>query len=75
MKVFVFYQDDYDGTAANSYGNLGLGQEFSRSSFVIYEKDKFWKAYDDGVPYSGYLQELQGFQEVAPHTYIWLLRR
>lgn len=48
-----FYQDDYYVTP-----NYGLDQESSRNSFIIYEKDKFKKAYDNGTAYSGYLYSI-----------------
>lgn len=48
--VGMFVQDDYAGD--------GLGQELSRNSFVIYEKDKFQQAFLKGLPYSGYLEQL-----------------
>jgi hypothetical protein len=41
----MFYQDDYFGAPDinNDYGDLGLGPELSRSSFVIYNKREFGK--------------------------------
>ncbi|GAH37475.1 unnamed protein product, partial [marine sediment metagenome] len=43
--IGMFYQDDYFGVLSNSYGDLGLGPEPSRRSFVIYEEEKFRQAY------------------------------
>lgn len=48
--VGMFVQDDYSAD--------GLKKEQSRSSFVIYETDKFKDAYKKGVPYSEYLKQL-----------------
>lgn len=48
----MFYQDDYfDST----WLNMSLGPEPSRNSFVICEKDKFKKAYDNGRAWTDYL--------------------
>lgn len=46
----MFVQDDYAA--------LGLGQESSRRSFVIYDRRKFKRAYQQGRAYSGYLVKL-----------------
>jgi hypothetical protein len=46
----MFYQDGYPV--------LGLEEELSRRQFVIYEQDKFKRAYEQGTPYSGYLMQL-----------------
>lgn len=54
----MFYQDDYSAEWWSPYPNLGLGGEASRSSFVIYEEDKFQQAYQRGQAYSGYLRQL-----------------
>jgi type II secretory pathway pseudopilin PulG len=51
----MFYQDDYfDAT----WPNLSLGPEPSRNSFVICEKDKFKKAYDNGRAWTDYLSQV-----------------
>lgn len=47
-KIGMFVQDDY----------AGLGQELSRNSFIIYERQAFRQAYEEGTPYSGYLYRL-----------------
>lgn len=57
----MFYQDDYS--------DLGLDEESSRSSFVIYEKEKFRQAYDK-VPsqaWSDYLSKLKAIH-INPYT-------
>lgn len=43
----MFVQDDY--------ANLGLDEESSRNSFIIYERDKFKAAYKKGQAWSDYL--------------------
>jgi len=47
----MFVQDDY--------AELGLGQEFSRRSFIIYEKEQLSAAYNRNSPYSDYLSDLE----------------
>lgn len=56
--IAMFYQDDYYGVLNNPYGDLGLGPEPSRRSFVIYDRREFKRAYQIGQAYSGYLQRL-----------------
>jgi hypothetical protein len=56
--IGMFYQDDYLGAGWSPYPNLGLGQEPSRRSFVIYDRLEFKRAYEKGQAYSGYLQNL-----------------
>jgi hypothetical protein len=63
----MFYQDDYIGNSLNSYPDLGLGEESSRNSFVIYERDKFKAAYEKGQAWSGYLQNLAPVY-ISPYT-------
>ena len=46
----MFIQDDDT--------SLGLGQESSRSRFIIYEKGKFRRAYERGMAWSDYLWKL-----------------
>ncbi len=48
--IGMFYQDDYTG--------LGLGQESSRNSFIIYDTLKL-KQVDSGSRYTGYLKQLE----------------
>jgi prepilin-type N-terminal cleavage/methylation domain-containing protein len=45
-----FIQDDY--------ADMGLGAEMSRSSFVIYDREKFKVAYKSGTPFNSYLKNL-----------------
>jgi Tfp pilus assembly protein PilE len=51
----MFYQDDYFDAA---WPNLSLGPEPSRNSFVICNKDKFKKAYDNGRAWTDYLAQI-----------------
>jgi type II secretory pathway pseudopilin PulG len=46
----MFIQDDY--------AELGLGKEASRNSFIVYEKQKFNRAYAQGRAWSEYLVKL-----------------
>ena len=48
--VGMFYQDDYLP--------LGLGPEYSRNRFIIYDRDKFARAYKAGKAWSDYLAAL-----------------
>jgi Tfp pilus assembly protein FimT len=58
----MFYQDDYFGAPHinNNYGDLGLGPELSRSSFIIYNKNDFGKVPWDSR-WTDYLQYLKVF--------------
>jgi type II secretory pathway pseudopilin PulG len=57
----MFYQDDY--------ADLGLGQEASRRSFIIYERDKFGQAYERERAYSDYLENLKDSKiYINPYT-------
>ncbi len=49
-KTGMFVQDDY--------AYMGLGAELSRTSFIIYETEKFKQAYNNGNAWSGYLNKL-----------------
>jgi type II secretory pathway pseudopilin PulG len=49
-KIAMFHQDDYPA--------MGLGQEYSRLSFIIYDAKKFKQAYERRQAYSGYLYTL-----------------
>jgi len=55
-SIGMFVQDDYGNTVSLPY--FGLGRESSRSSFIIYERDKFKQAYDKRLAYSAYLIRL-----------------
>jgi Tfp pilus assembly protein PilE len=56
--IGLFYQDDYFGANRSSYADLGLGPEQSRSSFVIYEKNRFIQAYRKHRAWSDYLVKM-----------------
>jgi len=56
--VGMFYQDDYFGAGGSPYSDLGLGPEQSRSSFVIYDKNEFMRAYKRHRAWSDYLVKL-----------------
>jgi hypothetical protein len=58
----MFVQDDY--------ASMGLGQEVSRRSFVIYDRLKFRRAYEKGQAYSAYLQNLppEAIIDINPYT-------
>lgn len=56
--IGMFYQDDYFGAPWSVQPVLGLGPEPSRRSFVIYDREKFRQAFQNGRPYSGYLGSL-----------------
>jgi type II secretory pathway pseudopilin PulG len=51
-KIAMFHQDDYPA--------MGLGQEYSRNSFIIYDTKEFTQACKKNPPqaYSGYLYRL-----------------
>ncbi len=59
--IGMFYQDDYaaqDWRLRYYPENLGLGQELSRNSFIIYEEEKFRQAYENGRAWLDYLVKL-----------------
>jgi len=58
--IGIFYQDDYFGAGGSSYPDLGLGPEQSRSSFVVYDKNEFMRAYRKRRAWSDYLVKLAG---------------
>jgi type II secretory pathway pseudopilin PulG len=55
----MFVQDDY--------AYLGYGYEYSRNSFVIYDTKKFKQAYNNGKPYTNYLNQLRPIY-INPYT-------
>ena len=59
----MFVQDDYFGGGSD----FGLGPEPSRSSFIIYETDKFRQAYGRGRAWSDYLSQLRPVY-INPYT-------
>ncbi|MGB7583043.1 MAG: hypothetical protein WBL85_11425 [Sedimentisphaerales bacterium] len=58
-QIGMFIQDDY--------AYLGYGAEFSRNNFVIYDTKKFNQACNNGIPYSGYLNQLKRIY-INPYT-------
>ncbi len=68
----MFLQDDYYAGYRTPPGktpppNLGVGPEPSRNSFIIYDTKKFRQAYNNGIPYSGYLNQLKQIY-INPYT-------
>jgi hypothetical protein len=62
-----FIQDDYP--RRDSVLDLGLGEEPSRSSFVIYEQVRLRETYERKSAWTAYLVELAGkAYYVSPHT-------
>jgi hypothetical protein len=66
--VGMFYQDDYFGDSWSPYPNFGLGPEYSRRSFIIYEQDKFKNAYNQ-VPSKAYTSYLSQLKPVFLNSY------
>jgi prepilin-type N-terminal cleavage/methylation domain-containing protein len=56
----MFYQDDYCSAWWSPWVgfNVGLGPEFSRNKFYIYETKIFKQAYKAGNPWTGYLERV-----------------
>ncbi len=50
--IGMFIQDDY--------AYYGLGEEYSRNSFIIFQKDSLNTAFKNNNAYTGYLQQLTG---------------
>ena len=62
-----FIQDDYP--VGDSVLDLGLGEEPSRASFVIYEQPRLRAEYEKKTAWTTYLSELAGkAYYVSPHT-------
>jgi len=57
----MFIQDDYPAE--------GFAQEWSRRSFLIYERDKFKAAYENKMPWTGYLQRLRNNEMIHINPY------
>jgi len=51
-NIGMFIQDDY--------AYYGLGEEYSRNSFIIFQKDSLNTAFKNNNAYTGYLQQLTG---------------
>ncbi|HPS55401.1 MAG TPA: prepilin-type N-terminal cleavage/methylation domain-containing protein [Sedimentisphaerales bacterium] len=58
----MFFQDDYA-----LY--MGLGQEYSRRKFVIYERDKFNPVYKNKTAYEDYLKDLWETKQIYVNPY------
>ncbi len=68
----MFLQDDYS-VRNPSPGNVvdyGLGEEMSRTGFVVYDRQRFADSFGRKVAWSGYLSKLSGDEVVyvSPHT-------
>lgn len=59
--IAMFIQDDIGNH------NAGFQKEPSRNSFIIYDTKKFKEAYNNGTPYSGYLNQLSRVY-INPYT-------
>jgi hypothetical protein len=57
-KQGMFLQDDYPRGNGTSVLELGLDEENSRTSFVIYDLATLHAAHGNGTPWSGYLSRL-----------------
>jgi hypothetical protein len=67
--IGMFYQDDYFGASWSAYPNLGLGQEASGTSFVLYERGTFRPAYERKTAWTDYLAALSSQTlYVSPYT-------
>ena len=62
----MFYQDDYTGETWSAYPNLGLGEELSRNSFIIYDKRRLEAVATDSR-WTDYLQYLEVLY-ISPYT-------
>jgi hypothetical protein len=62
----MFYQDDYCNGMGNTYGDMGLGPELSRQSFIIYDKTIFERL----DPSSRYIDYLKGLKRININPYI-----
>jgi len=67
--VAMFYQDDYWGATWSGFPNLGLGPEYSRKGFVVYNRAELKSAFEAGAAWSNYLIRLAGEASyINPHT-------
>ncbi len=64
IKNRAMFMQDYF-----TYGNIGLGDEFSRRRFLIYERDKFKPAYEKGTAYTDYLEDLWKAKQIYVNPY------
>jgi Tfp pilus assembly protein FimT len=65
----MFYQDDYFNAWWSLYPglDLGLGPEYSRNRFVIYDRKEFTQAYQKGQAWTGYLTQIKPIY-INPYT-------
>ncbi len=69
LGVGLLYQDDYFGDAASAYANLGLGEETSCTSFILYDRQAFRRAYEKGRAWTECLRGLSmDMVYVSPYT-------
>jgi type II secretory pathway pseudopilin PulG len=69
VGVGMFYQDDYVGSTNSAYPNLGLGKETSCTSFVLYDRQAFRRAYEKKMAWTACLRGLSGGAVyVSPYT-------
>lgn len=66
----MFHQDDYPPV-----GPMGIGPEWSRNKFLIYDRLRLRKAFEAGLAWSDYLVNLAGeMTYINPHTGTIILR-
>jgi len=69
-KVGMFIQDDYSArNGTDNAGELGLGKENSRTSFVIYDLATLRAVYGTQTPWSGYLGRLSAAEALYVSPY------
>ncbi len=67
--IGMFYQDDYFAATWSAYPSLGLGPETSCTSFVLYDRQAFRRAYEKKRAWTEYLREQSaGAVLVSPYT-------
>lgn len=73
--VPMFYQDDYCGAWFSPYPDYGLGPEYSRRSFVIYDRIAFRRAFENGLAWSDYLVNMTSeMKYINPNTGTMIVR-
>jgi hypothetical protein len=65
----MFIQDDYPDARATEYLDLGLAQEPSCKSFVIYDRNAFRRVYERGTAWTQYLQGLSSRSSLYVSSY------
>jgi len=69
LGVGLLYQDDYGAGTLSAYPNLGLGEEVSCTSFVLYNRQAFRRAYEKGKAWTECLLGLSAdMVYVSPYT-------